>query len=181
MNRSSISTLTKLRQHCARPEPANPEGCWLWKGGVSNGSPAVWLVLDGKGSKVSGALAAVRLSGRDIPARGLAWVTCGNATCCNPRHAVAGSRAAWGAWVREQKLWVGSMRRAAATRANASKFSAINLEIAREIRKSTLTVRDEAARISEKVGQPVSVDVIYDVRSGRRWAEPSPFMGLGAR
>lgn len=175
---SGITSLTALRKRCSRPEPSNPDGCWLWNGYTDRKSlPRMWLVVDGRGRSVTGSYAAAYLAGRRVPAGHRSWQTCGNSTCCNPRHTRTGTMAEWGAWHRDNgSAWLYTARRTAAqiaaVRANGKLRS---MQVAREIRESNLSHSKEAA------ARGVNRSTIINIRKNRAWQEPSPFAGLGAR
>lgn len=180
---SGITTLAKLRARCSRSNPKDPDCCWLWKGAIRQGGGAAIHIHDpalGRDVIVSAPRAVAILKGKEIPRPGKSWTICGNPHCCNPLHERTGTYAEWGAWIRESKAWVGNLRRLGANAALGRRRSKINLAIARQMRASPLTQKQEAQRWSELLGRPISHDVVHDVRTGRRWLEPNPFAGLGA-
>lgn len=177
MKRSRIKTLRTLRMRCSIERPGDPGCCWIWKGAAkAKGGRAVVWIMDktGKAMAVGGARAAAILKGKDLTGKPRSWQTCGNPLCCQPNHEMSGTYAEWGAWKREHQQWPVTARMLAAAAARGRRRSKINLEIARQIRASTLPAIPEGQRWG------VSHDVVLDARAGKLWPEPNPFAGLGA-
>lgn len=181
---SGVTTLKKLRERCSLRDPKDPDCCWLWKGAIRESGQAAIHMIDprtGKATNVTAPHAVAILKGKDIPRPGRCWTSCGNRLCCQPKHERTGTYAEWGAWIRETKAWVDNERVRAAASAAGRRRSKINMDIARQMRASPLTDSAEAKRWSARLGYSLSHDVVHDVRHQRRWPEPNPFAGLGAR
>jgi hypothetical protein len=177
--KEGITTITRLKANCSIADREDPDCCWIWKGAVRGKRAAIWLPKTGE--VVTGPRAAATLSGTEIPQGYRVWPTCCRSDCCNPRHAVVGTYLEWGTHVREKRLWVGNEKNIAAAKARGRERSKIDLQLAREIRESGLSQRREAQRVKEKHGIEISRHLVSNVRTGKRWAEPNPFAGLGAR
>jgi hypothetical protein len=178
---SGVTSLSRLKARCSLLSFSDPDACWLWKGAVRpNGQAAICVhtTATGKTETVSAPRAVAILKGKEIPKPGKSWTTCGHAHCCNPNHERTGTYAEWGAWIKEQQLWVGNERVRLAQKINNRKRGRINMEIARKMRASTLPPTEEARRWSEALGRPIGRNIVYDVRNRGRWAEASPFSGL---
>lgn len=182
--RRPITSITGLRQRCTIAEPGNPDSCWIWKlAHRPNGGAAINLYDPDVGHEVvaSAPRAVAILRGMPRPKPGKSWTTCGHQDCCQPNHARTGTYAEWGEWLRKSGQLKGSIKRKVATTAHWRSRSAIDMDIARQMRASPLNATEEARVWSEKLGLFVSHDLVTKVRSGHCWNEPTPFAGLGAR
>jgi hypothetical protein len=175
---SGVTSLTRLKQRCSLASNTR-ECCWVWKWSAKRlGQAAIHVRVDGKEKVVTGAWAALHLTGR-TPAPGVrTWASCGNKLCCNPDHAMSGSYAEFGKWQKETGALLGNPRRLAVATKGGRSRSAINMEIARQMRDSPLSATQEAKVWSERLGRTISHDVVSDLRRGKSWQETSPFAGL---
>lgn len=92
-----IHTLEDLRQRC---EVEEESGCWLWHGASRRGQAYVHFVRPDTGARAAGQgrRVALLLAGKPAGPKQIAYARacCPNENCCNPDHAQAGSKAAWG-------------------------------------------------------------------------------------
>lgn len=162
-----IVTLEHVRERCHIDED---NGCWIWKRSFSRTAisslPIAWIAAKGKTVSV---IRWVYEQTRNRPlGRMLVWRKCGNQSCVNPDHLMAGSRKQWGKWIA----------------ANGKPKRHVCTETRRQIRIDTgRTVIDQAKadyiRRSEATGAQlarelgVSTKVVSQVRTGKTWVKRS--------
>ncbi len=117
-----VYCLEDLRERCK----INDEGCWVWAGCASQSRqdaipcPTVGVPRGVMGNVKAMNMPAARcawlMSGRRLTHGQIIWRRLGcDDRCINPEHRTAGTRADWGAWLRETGQFRGAPRRAAAT------------------------------------------------------------------
>lgn len=156
-----ISDLAGLRRRCVVDADS---GCWHWRGAtqtkvISMGGkiaePRVYLRTIGGTTTIG--RTAWAMSGKPQPKaeRWTVWRTCGNALCGNPAHMRAGTKAQWGAWVRQSGHLRGRPERSAinARAARDAGRTVLTPEQVRLVRESQASGRELAQRldVSESV------------------------------
>lgn len=162
-----MKTIEDVRQRCRIDEET---GCWHWGGEMKSGKagsrvPAIYLFdsLRQKHRVMSGPLAILELTGRRSTAKTMGWRGCLCDDCLNPKHVMGGTRVEFGSFVRAAGLFKNNPARFAANRKSARERSPMTPELAAEIRGSTLTGRELAAKHGLKVRH------VSSIRTGARW------------
>jgi hypothetical protein len=161
-----VYTLDAIKSRCAI-DAADPDACWLWRGGTSNGHPTVRH----EGRILSARRLTYNLTReKSLGEREVARMTCGNLLCINPGHMRKSSRAAM---LRENAAQTNTLlyRQRMAQVGRGQPWAVLNPESAREIRVSA----DTAADLSRRYG--VSTTTINRIRAGRMWRD---YSALGA-
>jgi hypothetical protein len=153
-------------------------GCWLWAGGKAGnykGGLRYGRVRFGGPSRYTHRVTFELMHGPLPPGTLLARrvTVCDYDHCCNPAHWRRSSRAE----LNRDKARTGRTSRGrphsvAVTVGIRRTAKKLDLERAREIRASTEPARVLAARFG------VDVSMVYGIRRGKFWAEPSPFSAL---
>ena len=163
-----IRTVADLRERCRIDETT---GCWHWGLAVVHGKPKVHFTAPDTGVRTSmhGQRAAVYLRDRVAPAKGiLVWRkdSCHSRDCVNPAHAVMGTPAEHGAYVRRTGMMRGLPQTIAANRRIArTKLAKLTAEQAQDIRCSD----EPNAALSERYG--VAQSAVSSIKRGEAWKD----------
>lgn len=157
MSRDGIRTLDDLRQRCV----VTDAGCWLWKGALSHGKPAVWL--PDHGCRSMPAALSIILTGKPLPKGQTYRAACGDPMCASPfpghRHRSTVSRV-----MRELRPTLDAAHRAKIAAAKRAQCAKLSHAIAAEIRASS----EPNVVLAERYG--VHHSRISVIRAGRGWA-----------
>ena len=137
-------------------------GCWLWMGAVNERGYGVI----GRGARGEGMEKAHRLSYRlhkgEIPDGNVIMHKCGNPTCVNPGHLVAGTQKENA----QDTVRMGRLKLPDNSCENA-KWAKLNAEAVREIRSQKGGKKGTGTALARKYG--VSKSAIYQVWAGANW------------
>jgi hypothetical protein len=171
-----IRTLRDLRNRCVI---ASRDDCWTFRllrntRRSKRTDPRVWLSEHQRSETLP--RAAWLLAGRPLQPDQVVWRTCGSATCCNPAHLRAGTRADLGAWAAERGTWRGLPHRPAINRANVIRGGHVHLtmELAEWVRESHQT------GVAVAHGLGVTVQCVSRVRLRQTWAPAVPAASVWA-
>lgn len=162
-NLGGIRSLDDVRARCSVDDAS---GCWTWPGSVAHGkkhlTPVAWYPAERR--LVTVARIVWQLSGDD-PTTPFVWRTCTNDRCCSRVHLAGGTRAEWGAFVRETRRWQGNPEVSARNRQSRIDHGMAKLTpaMAALIHHSPLRNRDLAPLLG------VSQKSISSVRRGTTW------------
>jgi hypothetical protein len=170
--RGVIITMADLKARCIS-DPATH--CWVWQGGMSDGSPRIWTIDYSRPEKrsMSGALAAWHIGHGEPPREGwLVFRACHNSRCVNPAHMrLARDKAEVNRHAKACGAWVGTAvesRRANAVLARAaSKWPTLSPEKVAAVRQA-LAAGERKVLIAQRLG--LSKSAVHHIASGRRHA-----------
>lgn len=178
-----IRTVDDLKDRCILDDFT---GCWHWQGAMrvdrhGKKSPAayVWDSVRGEARTMTGPLFVLEVAGRRVLGVKMGWRMCLCDDCVNPEHVAGGTRKDFGRWVKSVGAWRNNPARAVANRRSARERSPITPEIVAEIRASSLTGRELAAKHGLKVRH------VSHIRCGTTWKDAvlpgASVFTLGAR
>lgn len=145
----------------------NDEGCWVWKGAISEGKwPRIWApdhTKPGSPMKTQTGRRAVWhiKSGVAIPTGYRVYGDCECDQCLNPAHMKCGPTSEYGEHIKETGKFRGSVKRITANRATGQKRSKISPGQIAVILGSYETGKDISARMN------VSRQLISRYRTGK--------------
>ena len=149
------------------------DGCWVWIGATQQNTTTPIMMFRGKVSGVRRFLAEAR--GNKIPRTKVATYTCNEPLCVHPNHVgVKERRVVLQRTFREMdegKRVTINHSRAMGKR----KHSKLTMELAREIRESSGSLRELAKKYE------VTTYCIWAIKKGKTWKEPesaNPFAAL---
>lgn len=160
--------LARVRARCEL-DPEDPGTCWLWSGGLrTDGNPICTIGA----RRVSLRPEVLRAVGKWRPAYRATCTTCDNKLCVRPEHIkpLTGAQ-------HTQRLYKGGLlgradHTASKAAANRRVHSRLTWDVVREMRSR----RAAGATVDELVtlAPGVSKKTVYEVLSGKRWAEAAP-------
>lgn len=137
-------------------------GCWIWTGALNERGYGVI----GRGSRGQGMEKAHRLSYRlhkgEIPVGNVIMHKCGNPTCVNPWHLVAGTQKENA----QDTVRMGRLK-LPDNSCEKAKWAKLNAEAVREIRSQKGGKKGTGTALARKYG--VSKSAIYQVWAGTNW------------
>lgn len=141
------------------------DDCWVWSGGLSNGRPAINMLIDGKRRAITGRRAALALSGVNLKPGQVAYraEVCEQANCCNPAHSKVGTLADACRAAEKRDGWKLTPARAKKAAEFGRAKAKITADQAREIRES-----DEPRKVlADRYG--ICVSQVWNIRNGECW------------
>lgn len=172
-----MKNLEEIRERCVITE----EGHWLWRGALRpDGRPSIWApdYTLGKMERQAGPRAVWHCSTeRPIPENFIAYGTCSEKACCNPRCVACTTRVDYGKWLVKTGALKNQTRRILANRATSRTRSRMTPSLIAEIQASSETGRELAVRLG------MLTTTISRARRGdyKAFTPTGVFSGLGAR
>ena len=165
------SMMEAIKARCTEcPECGEP---WNWTGNHQNAMHHATIERNKTRINVRKAVWAVYHG--EIPTDTVLTTKCDNQNCLNPELTAAVHRGDVIRKMMDEGKIHNAAHLAARTRARRARGTKLNIEVAREVRSSDLSCREEA----EKRG--VTYQMISRIRQNKSYADVSPFAGLGAR
>lgn len=162
---NGIRSLSAIKDRCRIDEDS---GCWVWSMSKSKTGAARAVVVmpwNPKPTNCNAIRAALEFTIESaLPSGVRVWPGCGRADCCNPKHALSGTWADWGAWQASRNAWKASPARVRANREIIMKRRKLTDEQVAFIRSSDLPGTELARMFG------VSHQLVSSVRTYRYYA-----------
>lgn len=126
-------------------------GCWVWQASFTGGRATVPTAYFRDGSYGSVPRWAYEQVRGPLPNGWMVWRTCDCKRCVNPEHMNAGTRKAWGYWLRQTKAWKGDMARVLGCKKGAASRRVLTEEVMADVRGRGETAKEASERLGVSI------------------------------